>query len=176
MNEYEFTLTFRLPTADGDADVYIEALAEAGCEDALVGIGQPGRIALDFAREATSAFEAVSSAVQNVHAAIPGVELIEASPDFVTTTDVADLAGCSRQNLRKLILNHPTTFPLAVHEGSPSVWHLATVLTWLQERQAREVDATLLEIAQTNMKVNIAKEASRLPGISLPKHLKALFR
>lgn len=176
MNEYEFTLTFRLPTADTDAELYIEALAESGCDDALVGIGQPGRIALDFARTATSAFEAVSTAVQNVQQAIPGVELIEAAPDFVSTTDVAELAGCSRQNLRKLMLNHPNSFPLAVHEGSPSVWHLANVLTWLQERQSREVDPTLLEVAKTTMKVNIAKEARQLPGISLPKELRALFR
>ena len=52
MTEYEFTLKFRLPTPDADPESYLPALAEAGCDDALVGIGQPGRIALDFTREA----------------------------------------------------------------------------------------------------------------------------
>jgi hypothetical protein len=36
----------------------------------------------------------------------PGAELVEASPDFVGLTDVADLVGCSRQNIRKLMLTH----------------------------------------------------------------------
>ena len=62
MNEYEFTLKFRLPDAGSDPALFIGALAEAGCDDAMVGIGQPGRIALDFAREAKTALGAVVSA------------------------------------------------------------------------------------------------------------------
>ena len=175
MNEYEFTLKFRLPDANADPEQFIDALAEAGCEDALVGVGQPGRIALDFTREAKSAFEAIASAVHNVKRAIPGAELVEASPDFVSITDVAELAGCSRQNMRKLMISNIATFPLAVHEGSPSVWHLANVLAWLGEQQKRRVDAVLLEVAETNMKVNIARETRRLPGARLPKELAPLF-
>lgn len=175
MTVYEFTLKFRLPDADTDAGQFVDALAEAGCDDALVGIGQPGRVALDFAREARSAFEAVASAIMDVRRAIPGAELVEASPDLVGISDVAELAGCSRQNIRKLIINHAATFPLAVHEGSPSVWHLANVLEWLAARNQRQVDGVLLELAETNMKVNIAREARRIPGASLPKDLRSLF-
>jgi hypothetical protein len=175
MNEYEFTLKFRLPNAGAAPESFVDALAEAGCDDALVGVGQPERIALDFNREARSAVEAITSAIQDVKQAIPGVELVEASPDFVSATDVAELAGCSRQNVRKWIVGHAATFPLAVHEGSPSVWHLANVLAWLSEQQKRPVDAMLLEIADTNMKVNIAREAHRLPGARLPKEFAPLF-
>src|SRR5690606_34686528 len=97
MSEYEFTLKFRLPDASADPGQFIGALAEAGCDDAAVGIGQQGRIALDFTREAASALDAIISAIQAVKAAIPGAELIEASPDFVGLADVADLIGCTRQ-------------------------------------------------------------------------------
>lgn len=82
MNEYEFTLKFRLPDADADPGRFIDALAEAGCTDATVGIGMSGRIALNFVRVAPNALEAVVSAVRAVRVAIPGVELVEAPADF----------------------------------------------------------------------------------------------
>ena len=175
MNEYEFTLKFRLPADDADPGKFIEALAEAGCDDALVGIGQQGRIALDFTREAASAMEAIASAMQAVKRAIPGAELIEASPDFVGLTDVADLVGCSRQNMRKLMITHLATFPMAVHEGSQSIWHLRPLLDWISQTQKRPVDQCLIEVSEVTMKVNIAKESRRLPGTELPRDIEALF-
>lgn len=175
MNDYEFTLKFRLPEASGDASQYVERLAEAGCDDALVGIGQRGRIALDFIRTAGSAFEAITSAVHGVRKAIPGAVLVEASPDFVGLTDVADIVGFTRQNMRKLMISNGTTFPVAVHEGKPALWHLASILTWLSEQRQRPIDAVLLDIARTNMTLNIAKEARQLPGTTLPGDLAPLF-
>ena len=53
MNIYEFKLIFKLPPGKEDAASHIDALGEAGCDDALIGIGRKGRIALDFAREAS---------------------------------------------------------------------------------------------------------------------------
>jgi len=175
MKDYEFTLKFRLPEDAPDPASHIEALAAAGCDDALVGIGQRGRIALDFARAGRSAFAVVASALRDVRKAIPGVELVEAAPDFVGLTDVADLAGFSRQNMRKLMLGNAATFPPAVHDGKPAVWHLATVLAWLAEQRGRAVDPVLLDIASANMKFNIAKEARQLSGAILPKALAPLF-
>lgn len=175
MNEYEFTLKFRLPEPCVDLERFIGALAETGCDDALVGIGHKGRIALDFTREAKSAFDAIASAVGDVKRAIPGAELIEASPDLVGLTDVAEIVGFTRQNMRKLMVNNVATFPVAMHEGTLSLWHLASVLKWLGEIQRRPVDESLLEIANTNMRLNIAKEVRQLPGAALPKDLDALF-
>lgn len=175
MREYEFTLKFRLPDTSADPEQFIDALAEAGCDDAAVGIGQHGRIALDFTREAASAREAIVSAVQAVKAAIPGVELVEASPDFVGVTDVADLIGCSRQNIRKLMVTHADTFPAAVHEGSQAFWHLRPVLDWFVQSEKRTVDRALLEVSEVTMNLNIARQARRLPGAELPRELEALF-
>lgn len=175
MNEYTFTLKFRLPEPSADPEKFVDALAEAGCDDALVGIGQKGRIALDFIREGSSAFDAIASAVRDVKRAIPGAELVEASPDLVGLTDVAEAIGCTRQNMRKLMVNNFETFPVAVHEGTTSLWHLVSILDWLRDHQRTQVDGVLMEIASTNMKLNIAKETRRLAGTTLPKELDALL-
>lgn len=175
MREYEFTLRFRLPDAESDPEQFIDALAESGCDDAMVGIGQKGRIALDFTRVSANATDAVLSAVRDVRKAIPGAELIEALPDFVGLTDVADVLGCTRQNIRKLMTSNRETFPLAVHEGTQAIWHLRPVLVWFTDNQRRAIDRSLMEISEVTMKVNIAKQAGRLPGDRLPKELEALL-
>jgi len=175
MTEYEFTLKYRLPDAEADPEQFIDALAEAGCDDATIGIGQQGRIALDFTREAASALDAVVSAVHAVKAAIPGAELVEAAPDFVGLTDVAELFGCTRQNIRKLMLGNLATFPAAVHEGSQAIWHLRPVLEWFATTQKRAIDRSLIEVSEVTMRVNIAGQVRRLPGAGFPKQFDSLF-
>jgi hypothetical protein len=64
--EYTFTLKYQLADNDRTPDILVERLGEAGCDDALVGIGQPGRLALEFTREAESADAAVRSALADV--------------------------------------------------------------------------------------------------------------
>ena len=68
--EYEFTLRYQL-LKDENVDLLLERLAEAGCDDAVVGIGQPGRLALAFVRESRSAKEAIESALHDVRTAVP---------------------------------------------------------------------------------------------------------
>jgi hypothetical protein len=91
--EYEFTLKFALPANHQPVHELLERLGEAGCEDALVGAGQPGRIALDFTRDADSAKNAIFSALDAVRSAIPGAKLLEVTPDFVGLSDIFDCAG-----------------------------------------------------------------------------------
>jgi predicted DNA-binding transcriptional regulator AlpA len=156
VTEYEFTLKFALPSPDVDIDDCIERLGDCGCEDAVVGIGQKGRIALGLVREADSAEEAVLSGIVDVRRAIPGVELIEASPDLVGLSDVAELLHVSRQNVRKLILDGKAAAPAPVHEGRPTIWRLARVLEWLRQQKGYRVDDALLELARTTLQVNLA--------------------
>ncbi len=166
MKEYEFTLKFSLQDASTHPKVYVEQLGAEGCDDALIGIGQNGRIALNFAREANSAFKAISSAILDVKRIIPDAKLIEATPDLVGLTDVAEILGFSRQNMRKLMLTNGAAFPAPVHEGKSSIWHLFQVLTWLKDKETYHIEDTLLETAQTNMQVNVAKEAYYIdPGL-----------
>lgn len=171
--EYTFTLRYQLADDDRDADALVERLGEAGCDDALVGIGQPGRLALEFTREAYSADAAVRSALADVRRAVPSASLIEVAPDLVGLTDVADIVGVSRQNMRKLMLAHPGSFPTPVHEGSASIWHLADVLAWLQARGSYSLALGVLEVARVALQVNVAKEGRRLSR-SASKELDAL--
>ena len=162
MRIYEFRLKFSLPASESDMDELVERLGGAGCDDALIGIGQPGRIALDFAREEESAFRAISSAVADIRHVVPDAKLIEATPDLVGLTDVADIVGCSRQNIRKIMVSSDGTFPPPVHEGKSALWHLSSILVWLRERRSHQVTDDLLEVASINMQLNIAKELAAI--------------
>jgi hypothetical protein len=160
--EYEFTLRLKLAADDADADEVVERLGIAGCDDAVVGIGQPGRIALNFIRDDDSAEKAVISALKDVKRAIPGAKLLEVSPDFVGLTDVAELVGVTRQNMRKLMTTHTDSFPAAVHEGSTAIWHLAHVLQWLNDRDGYRIEQALIDVAYIAMQINFIKEAGQL--------------
>jgi len=152
---YEFELVFALPTAI-DVDALTERLAETGCDDATLGFGRRGRVALLFAREGESAAEAVLGAIRAVRGAVPEARLLEASPDLVGLTDVAEMLGVSRQNVRKLLLESGPTPPAPVHGGRPSIWRLAKVLRWLRDEKAYGVSDDLLALAETTLQVNLA--------------------
>lgn len=160
--EYDFVLKFKLAEGSADANDLVERLGEAGCDDAVVGIGQPGRIALNFTREADSAHQAIISALEDVKRAIPDAQLIEATPDLAGLTDIAEFVGVTRQNMRKLMLTHAKTFPAPIHEGSAALWHLAPVLEWLHDRAGYAIEQPLLEMARIAMQINVAKESHRL--------------
>jgi predicted DNA-binding transcriptional regulator AlpA len=159
--EYEFSLKFKLTGPAVTEDDIMERLGAADCTDALVGLGLPGYIGLDFIRESPSADDAVLSALADVRQALPMVELVEAGPDFVGLTDVADLIGMSRQNMRKLFVNNTTAFPAPVHGGSSMIWHLAQVLPFLRQREYA-VTQSVLDVALAAMRVNIHKENALL--------------
>lgn len=169
--EYEFTLKLAVP--ETNADELVERLGAAGCTDALVGIGQRGRIALTFTREAKSAMAAIGSAIEDSKTAIPEAKLLEITPDFVGLSDVAELVEVSRQNLRKLMLKHAVTFPVAVHEGSSAVWHLFPVLQWLQEHAHYAVSPPLLDVAHIAMQINLAMESKQIER-SVQREISAL--
>jgi predicted DNA-binding transcriptional regulator AlpA len=156
MKEFDFTLKFAFSHINTEAEDYVELLGKAGCDDALIGIGKKGRIAFQFFREAKNASEAILTAIKEIKSVIPDARLIEATPDLVGVSDIAELLGFSRQNIRKLI--HSLTFPEPIHEGNFYVWHLAKVLHWFEQGQRKQIEPSLMEIANANMQLNIAKE------------------
>ena len=162
MKEFEFTLKFSLPDVSINPNSYIERLGECGCDDALIGVGQSGRIALHFNRKADNARSAVFSAIRDVRTAIPEARLIEATPDLVGLSDIAEVLGFSRQNIRKLMINNRASFPIPVHEGKSAIWHLSSVLTWLRKEKRYKINEALLDVSKANMQLNIAKETSNL--------------
>lgn len=167
MKEYEFTLKFSLGDAsvNTDTDTYIDALYKQNCDDAIIGIAKSGRIALQFNREANTALQAVISAIKDVERAIPNAKLIEASPDLVGITDIAQSLSLSRQYIRKLMLSNKGSFPTPIHAGKASLWHLSSVFAWLKKENRYSINATLSDIAEANMQLNFYKESANLTSL-----------
>gem|GEM_PF-92073 len=165
--EYTFLLRYRLSEDLSAPDDVVSRLAEHGCRDALIGIGAPGRVALEFAREADSAESAFLSALRDVREALPGARLVEAGPDLAGLTEAADLVGVSRQNLHKLRRRHSGSFPPPVHDGTMAIWHLSDLLSWLEARQEYQVPCELREIAGVAKQINLARSLGDLePALS----------
>ena len=157
MQEYEFELKYAVP-AGLTLEMIEHRLFEGGCDDALPGVGQKGRLALAFHRNASSAQRAVNSALRDVGHALPELRLVEVGPDWVGVSEVAGLFEFSRQYMLKLINQNQETFPLPLHEGKAALWHLAEVLGWFVEYQGRTVDASLCDVAAFTRVFNIARE------------------
>jgi hypothetical protein len=174
MTEFEFLLKFDLPDPETDPEKFVDALYEAGCDDATIGIGQHGRIALNFTREAASALEAVAGAIADVRKAIPEARLVEATPDLVGLTDIAEILGCSRQNIRKLVIGNKSIFPSPIHEGSSTIWHLAKVLPWFKAKGNYKIEDSLIEVSGANMQINIARQMQDLEP-AFHRNIKALL-
>lgn len=156
-----------------DPESCLESLASEGCDDVLIGLSSKGRIALNVTRRASSASEAVLSAVSDVKRAIPHTRLIDVGPDLVGLTDIAELLGASRQNVRKLMSRRDTDFPLPVHDGKPAIRYPSKVLAWLREKKRYPIDEKLLDVARVNMQCNLMRDMRDLdPGIA--KRLRAM--
>lgn len=177
MKEYEFELKYALQDTKVDLDECAGALYSNGCDDALIGTGQAGKIAIRFNREAENAFEAVKSAMLDVKKCLPEARLIESNPDLVGLSDIAGFLGCTRQNVRKLMLNHFAEFPDPLHDGSTQIWRLAEVLNWVRtSRNDAPIEDSLWEVAEANMHFNIALHEPQGVDSKLTEQHKALAR
>ncbi|HEV3022878.1 MAG TPA: hypothetical protein VGX76_10435, partial [Pirellulales bacterium] len=115
-----------------------DALFEAGCDDALVGV-RDGVLFLDFDREAITLNDAVSSAVADVERADAGLRVARVEPDdLVTAAEIARRTGRSRQGVRQLVLGRrgPGGFPpplSGLKQRSP-IWRWTEVARWFAEK------------------------------------------
>ncbi len=182
MADYDFVLRFQLRDPNDDPENYLDALFEAGCDDATVGVGSQGSISLNFIRESESAAEAIKTATHDVITAIPGARLTELAPDLMNTTEIADtiserLHKMTRQAIRKYATGQTTRirtrFPAAAISGSSPMWHLREVLHWMIEndkinspRVMPEVEL-LMETTQTAQVVNAAIQYSKKAPVDL---------
>ena len=138
MNKYDFALTFKL-AEEIDSEIYLDALYEAGCDDASVGMGKIGWVELNFIRSSPSASEAIESAIIGVNRAIPNAVLKHISPDIVGVTEIAMIMNCTRQYVRQMINSNSYTFPSPIYNQSKSLWHLTEVLGWFKD-QKRDIN------------------------------------
>lgn len=168
MNKYIFMLNFSLPVPDDDPEQFLDALFEAGCDDASVGVGRRGLIGLDFTRRASSAEEALKTAILDVRRAIPRANLVQAGPDLVGLTEVAKIFGFSRQNMQKYATGKSASqkaFPTPVVLGVPSLWHLAEIVAWLKLNTTVQPAEEVIEVAKAAAKINLNTEKERIRRI-----------
>lgn len=162
MSEYEFTLKFKLPDVEANGEEYLDALFEAGCDDAIIGLGHTGHIGLEFVREAESVEDAIYSAITAVKGAIDGVSLLEASPDIVGLTDAANLLNVSRQYMRQLREKNIKVFPSPLHSGNSPLYYFSDILNFYSLVTKHTIDTNVFEVANINRCLNTYRNMARL--------------
>jgi hypothetical protein len=151
MPEYDFTLILT-----GDVDEHIDALYEAGCDDAPFGTVD-GVPYADFTRDADTFADAVSTAIAAVES-VPGTRVVRIEPDdLVTATEIAERLGRTRESVRLLASGRRGAgdFPAPVsHTKSRSrLWRWSDVLAW-----SGHADDVELARARLTAAVNAALE------------------
>lgn len=72
---FDFIVNVSLPDHQQNPEDHLDALYEAGCDDATVGVGNQGMISLHFTRQARTMQDALHSGMIAVLNAIPGSNL-----------------------------------------------------------------------------------------------------
>ena len=140
MKSHHFTLIVDSP--DLESDAVLDALFEAGCDDALVGRSD-GVQYLDFDRKAESTVTAILSAIADVES-VPGVEVIRLAGDgLVSMADIAVRTGRTRESVRLLVVNErgPGRFPAPVtdHRTRHRFWRWSEVRGWFDANYGAQV-------------------------------------
>jgi predicted DNA-binding transcriptional regulator AlpA len=146
MKRQEYSFTLILSGVSGLPDEVVDALYEAGCDDALVGT-RDGVVFLDFDREADSLREAVLSAIADVERANIGARVVRVEPDeFVTMAEIARRTNRTRESIRLYSLGErgPGQFPspMSITPKSP-LWRWTDVALWFASNEI-EIKAHLL--------------------------------
>lgn len=163
---YSFTLFLRGP--DVLSDENLDALYEAGCDDAVFGELDGAQYAA-FDRDAETFTAALKSAM-NLTSAVDGLEVVRVAPDeFVTLAAIAERAGCSREYVRLLANEErgPGGFPppVAYADHKTRLWHWADVARWLEqnEKSKTELDTESADVVVVmNTALSYRQHAQRL--------------
>jgi predicted transcriptional regulator len=145
MPTHDFTLIFT-----GDADAHLDALYDAGCDDALFGTID-GVAYADFTRDAPTFADAVRSAITAIDS-IPGLKITRIEPDdVVTATEIARRLGRTRESVRLLIAGErgPGGFPAPISHTKDRfrLWRWTDILGWLGEADESELARARLTAA-----------------------------
>ena len=90
MTDFEFDLIFTQPKGEFDVFKLSDAVFEAGFEDAVVGTGQAGLLAVALEAEGEDAESVIVHTAHLILQQLPnGYALREVRPDFVSLADVA---------------------------------------------------------------------------------------
>jgi hypothetical protein len=147
MPKFRFTLILR--GIDAIQPEHIDALLEAGCDDAIFGSRDRVPFA-EFAREAPSLPAAITSAIESIESAVPGARVIRVAPDdLVNLTEIAARTGRTKESVRLYSEGRrgPGGFPPPVVwvAGRNRVWQWSDVARWFDEELGevhQETDAS----------------------------------
>jgi hypothetical protein len=131
VTSYEFALRLNREVADDELD----ALYEAGCDDAGFETGPLGAVA-DFDREAPSLAHAIASAARDIEK-VPGLRAVGVQCDnMVNLAGIARRADVSREAVRLWWTGQrgPGGFPhvALVSAGGERLWDWLEVAAWLE--------------------------------------------
>ena len=100
--EFEFDLVFALPEDAVDEGAILDALYEAGCGDAAIGLGAPGLVGVGITRSGKDPEAVIAATAKQLLKECPeGTMLREVRPDLVSLADVAARLKVTRQALQK---------------------------------------------------------------------------
>ena len=119
---FEFDLVWALPEGTDEAAI-LDALFEAGCDDAAVGLGASGLIGLGFTRVGEDPEGVISETVKQAMTGLPkGTKLREVKPDLVSLADVAARLKVTRQACKRGRCRRPLWAGCTEHRRCPPIW------------------------------------------------------
>jgi hypothetical protein len=151
------------------SDAHIDALHEAGCDDATFGVRDGAAYAI-FDREAGSFSDALRGAIGDILRALPRAQIVRIEPDdLVTMATIARRCGRTRESIR-LLANEdrgPGGFPppVAYVDERTRLWHWPDVACWLNDHdKARlEIDTEAADlVAAMNAAFDLRDHFGRL--------------
>lgn len=144
MTEHTFTLVIQM--RDTSLEPHLDALVDAGCDDAtFAGPAPDGTFIADFDREAPSFGKAIASAANALRTTLPGFHLLRVEPDdLVSQAAIAERTGRSVESVRLYIAGQrgPGAFPpaLAAINHKTLVWSWAEVTRWWEHALGEPVE------------------------------------
>ncbi len=163
---HHFTLI--LDGSDAQSETTVDALFEAGCDDALVGRAE-GIQYVEFDREAARLDDAVLSAIADVER-VPGLTVARiADAGLVSMTDIALRMGRSREGVRLLVAGArgPGGFPLPVTDPRARyrLWRRSDVERWIATHLAKKAGSSDDDLlAAINASLELRRHTRRRPG------------
>jgi hypothetical protein len=138
--------TFRLTLAGiALTEEELDALFEAGCDDATFSLERDGTVLGFFDRDADTQEDAVLSAIDNVESADIGARVLRVTQDddWITASEIAERVGRTRQSIGLLVRGDrgPGGFPAAVvrHGSRNPLWSWAEVEAWFERYEPAAV-------------------------------------
>jgi hypothetical protein len=132
-----FTFSLLVAGPDLQTEEHLDALFDAGCDDATFGNREKIQYA-DFDREAPSLAEAIASAIHAIEKTVSGALVFRVEPEeFVSLSAIATRTSRSRESIRLLASGErgPGGFPSPVSwvDAKTRVWRWTDVAQWFEK-------------------------------------------